>query len=464
MLCYNVPMTHTFTHLKDQLKEFIPVGQGGLYTLKAALLFTLFAWLQFAVFFLDFGPLTSTDAEMTVAGSYALVSGQSFSAPCSDDLDEVVLDGYVLSMHPQKINLPENLVYKSDVYNKTSFLSNLNWAVIPSDNLLEIQKSILTNPDSSKETVNVYTRANQYNPLAYTPFAIGMKFAMMFGKTSWGILQAARISNFLTYFILALISICINPRGKGIIATIGLLPSVTFCASTLSIDASLIGLCMVYVAYCIKLLDNGSQIKTPQSVIISIMTLILLLLKVPYGALALIYLALPNKIWPAKQKLIAAGVTLACFAVLYGLWSSNFQMVYTITAINYSEQVKYVISHLPKVLIVVIANSFFSIILTTPVYFSYLVIPVVVALVASSLLNNKRCTPNSMLFAAGVAAFLTINVAFLFFLLTWNQVSGGIQNIEGLQDRYLLPLLPLVVFLAKESASSQKSKLAHTTI
>ena len=90
MLCYNVPMTHTFTHLKDQLKEFIPVGQGGLSTLKVALLFTLFAWLQFLFLFTNMGPLTAPDPEMVSAGSYALATGQSFAPTCPDGEDEVV--------------------------------------------------------------------------------------------------------------------------------------------------------------------------------------------------------------------------------------------------------------------------------------------------------------------------------------------------------------------------------------
>ena len=237
-------------------------------------------------------------------------------------------------------------------------------------------------------------------------------------------------------------------------AVLAALPPSIFCASALTVDALLIGVCMVYVAYCIKILDKNAPLQKTQVVLIAFMTLLIMLLKAPYAALALIYLALPSKIWPAKQKAIAAGATLACFAVLYGLWAANFQMTYVHPSVNYQEESAYVMTNLPYVLFICFINCIYTLCIVAPVYCMYIIFPIAIALVVTCS-RSSHGTPKSILITALLCVLIVITVIFVFEALTWCNVSAGVTNLYGFQERYALPLLPLFAFLAKNPVISK---------
>ncbi len=427
----------------------------------------ILATLQFGVYLSNFGPLTGPDPEMSVAGSYALATGQSFS---SAEGEEQEIAGNVASSHVQKIHIPENLVFDEGIYHKdlvtgllTSQISQApGTCTIPNDDRLALQRERLTDVQSSLAEDEAYTRANQYLPISYISMAVGMKAAMFFGQSSWCWLLGARISNFVTYMLLAVAAIIIAPRAKGVFATIACLPPAVYCAASMSTDALLIGVSLLYAAWALRLIGGGLQLRRMEMVGVGFLTVLLLVLKPPYAPLALLYLAIPKSIWPTNAKLATVLATLFVFLAIYGFWAVSYQMVYLIPSLDYSQQVVSVLGSLPRSLLVCFANAVFYISVTSPTSLLYMFIPVAAAVALVS--TDTPFAGASQVGLVVAIVLITATLIYFFLMLTWNDLSGGFQNLAGFQERYLLPLMPALAFLfsGKQGASGQQESLGNT--
>lgn len=278
---------------------------------------------------------------------------------------------------------------------------------------------------------------------------------MLFAQSSWGLLLGARISNFVVYLLLAAVAVILAPRAKGLFAVIACLPPAVFCAASMSTDGLLIGVSLLYVSWALRLINRGHHLCVAEMVGIGFLTLLLLLLKPPYAPLALLYLAIPKNIWSAKAKLITAAAVLLVFLFVYWIWANNYQMVYIISSLNYSQQVASVLGNLPKALLVCFANAIYRIVITcrSLTLLIYMVVPVAVA---TALCCRGGSSPG--VYRVGLVVFIilaTVTLIYFFLMLTWNVWAGGIQILRGFQERYLLPLMPVLAFLCstKKKAS-----------
>ncbi len=422
------------------------------------LVFLCLATLQFGVYITNFGPLTGPDPEMSIAGSYSLATGQCFTS--TEDKDQEIA-GNNASSHVQKIKLPENLAFDEDAYHKdlvtTLLTSQISQApgtyTIPSDEKLSLQRNKLSDDKSSTNMVESYTRANQYTPLSYVSTAIGMKIAMLANANSWGLLFGARLSNFILFAILAILAIIVAPKAKALFVAIASLPPAIFCASSMSVDALLVGVSLFYVAFALKVVYDRKQLSILKMLVIAILTFAILILKAPYAPLALIYLALPRNIWPTKAKVVTSFLTLVAFFCIYGWWATNFQMVYTIPTIDYAEQMSSVLSNLPKSILICLANAIFYLAITVPTSLLYMAIPILATFIIISRRGDSFATSKVVLVVA--IALITTTLIYFFLMLTWNELGSGLQNLSGFQERYLLPMLPVLALLVPDKESTQ---------
>lgn len=375
---------------------------------------------------------------------------------------EQEIAGNIASSHLQKIQIPENLIFDESVYHKGLVTELLTSQIvqapgsftIPNDEKLALQRDRLMDGQSSFVLQEVYTRANQYMPISYVSMAVGMKMAMLFGQSSWCLLLGARVSNFVVYLLLAAVAVVLAPRAKSLFAVIPCLPPAVFCAASMSTDALFIGVSLLYASWALKLIERGRQLRITEMTGIGFLTMLLLFLKPPYAPLALLYLAIPKSIWTAKAKLITGVATLFVFLFVYGIWANKYQMIYVIPSLNYSQQVLSVLGNLPKALLVCFANAIFYIGITGLTSLLYMIIPV-----AAATAFCCRGGFSSGVYRVGFIALIiltTVTLIYFFLMLTWNDLAGGIQNLSGFQERYLLPLMPALAFFCyrkKESGS-----------
>lgn len=194
---------------------------------------------------------------------------------------------------------------------------------------------------------------------------------------------------------------------------------------------------------------------------VGFLTVLLLVLKPPYAPLALLYLAIPKSIWPTNAKLATVLATLFVFLAIYGFWAVSYQMVYLIPSLDYSQQVVSVLGSLPRSLLVCFANAVFYISVTSPTSLLYMFIPVAAAVALVS--TDTPFAGASQVGLVVAIVLITVTLIYFFLMLTWNDLSGGFQNLAGFQERYLLPLMSALAFLfsGKQGVSGQQESLGN---
>ena len=416
------------------------------------------ATMQFLYYFSNYGPLTGCDPDANLTSAYALATGQCFNSTYSQDVEGNV-DKDATTNEYLKMTLPENLApSKIDTFNN-AIVSSL---IGQTDDRRAAQKEQLVNKEKSTNKITDYTRTNQYFPIVFVPSAIGMKAGMLLGKSSWGILQLARIANFVFYLAIMVISLIIVPRGRVALAAIGLLPHSVFIASSIMYDSVVIALCTLYVCIALNFLFTNKEMKKRDMIVVATLTLLIMLSKAPYAGLALLFIFMPKQIWKTKEKLLTCSITLVIFCIIYFCWSKYFQLIYTTPDVDYSVQLNYFQHHAIFVIFNCFVNSLTLLTIHMPAEFLQLFILIV--LIVTSIIFRYRQKMDLYVALSILAAVLLLVCTFLFEFLTWNNYQGiSPHYLEGFQERYLLPLLPLLLVMCQEPRMEHSGDLTKTS-
>lgn len=341
--------------------------------------------------------------------------------------------------------LPENL---SGSYNDSYNNGVISDLIKQVDNTRDSQKTQLIDMQKSRNTI-VTSAPNYYFPMSYLTTATGMKLGIILDKSSWGILQLGRISNFVFYLLLMVASIIILPKGKLVLAAIGAFPLCMFCASSLMTDAFLIALCALYVSIALYFFVNQQEMKTKHVVGVAVLTVLILFVKLPFGILTLLYISMPKHIWKTKPKIIACTITLLLFAIVYIPWARNYQLVAIYPNVSYDEQLSYFLHHPFSVLLGCFVNGFVFVFVTLPIDYPYMFFFTVILISVIILLFKPKITICSVV--SIIAVIVIIVTSYLFLFLTWNSYQSITPHfLQGFQERYLIPLLPLLLVLCQD--------------
>lgn len=380
------------------------------------------------------------DPRAHIPAAYNLASGQCFDSFLSNEATT-----FENSDDKQIMNLPENLSGShNDSYNN-GIISDLIKTI---DSTREAQKAQLVDMQKTMHTITT-SAPNYYFPICYLTTAVGMKVGMILDKSSWGILQLGRISNFVFYILIMLAATIILPRGKLVLVAIGSFPLCVFCASSLMTDAFLIALCALYVSIALYFIVNKKEMRTKHVVGVAILTILILFVKLPFGILALLYISMPKNIWKTKSKLIACIITLLLFAIIYIPWSKNYQLVAIYPNVSYDDQLSYFLHHPAFVMFNCFVNGFVFLFLTMPIDYTYMFL--FTAVLFALIIFHYRPKMNICSAMSLIAVIVIIITTYLFLFLTWNNCQSITPRfLEGFQERYLIPLLPLLLVLCQE--------------
>ena len=420
-------------------------------SIKPAVLFVVFATIQFFYFFSNYGPLTSCDPDLHIPGAYSLASGQCFDSTLLTTDSTDVNGSY--SGHALRLYLPENLSSQCNKTYKGDLLSSLLLA--QNDDMWDAQKAELIDREKSNKIVSSNTGVNQYFPISWLAPALGMKVGMLLEKSSWGILQLGRMSNYLIYLVIVVSSVVIIPGEyrKLVLSIIGCCPWTVFVASSIMSDAFLIALCALYVSIALHFIFNRKVIEIKHMLMIAFLTLLLMLVKLPYGSLALLFIFMQKDVWGSKPKILTCTVTFALFVAIYLIWSRSFQSIHIAPGVDYSWQLSYLYRHLVFVVFNCLVNCLFSLSVTLPFHYVQLFLFIVV--LAFLILVKYNQELNRLVMLAILATVITMMTTYLFLFLTWNNYQGLMPHfLDGFQERYLLPLLPLLLVMCQRQRTN----------
>lgn len=324
--------------------------------------------------------------------------------------------------------------------------------------------------NTKDQTLVDFRSAAIYSPVAYIPQTVGLKLAQIVYPSLGVMMILARFANLAMYILLISIAIRIATKGKWVYAVLGLFPIAIQQAASLSSDVMTMGIAFIWIALISNIYLQKENISKKQWVVALVLAIGLGLTKQTNIVLLLPLLFIPVRIfnnnWHKFRFVISvfsAGVlATALWFIIMQINHYNLQISKD-TLVNQAGQITFLIQQ-PLHFIVTLwhtyvtgalsdfyitsMHSVFSWI-TYRLPLSFVVFGYAGLLVAfiyndgdtSYKLPNKPLTRLAVVQALAFVASLIIIAGVLY--LAWTPV--GESQVSGIQGRYFLPLVPLLI-------------------
>ena len=315
-----------------------------------------------------------------------------------------------------------------------------------------------------------YTSAAGYPLFGYAPQALGIELARAVGRSPLAGLYLARMLNLLATVLLLFAAIRVAPYGKALFALVGLLPMFVFEAASVSPDGLAIAGCFLFFAMTLRL-STRSCVKRSELVALLLVGAILLNAKVGYAVVVLLVLMLLPSQFPSTRRwaLWTAGIVSAAlgaalvFAVTAPTAPATRLGSLGLGRVDAGAQLSYVLRH-PFAFAKVLYDTFDAQLLgldhsRLPLgemaygVLGWLAIhlPTVglwaVVLAALIFLQYRGetipTTARQRAVMAGTGLTFVVAVSLALYV-GWTSVGGAVVN--GLQGRYFIPIIPLLLF------------------
>lgn len=307
-----------------------------------------------------------------------------------------------------------------------------------------------------------------YSPIPYIPQVIGIQLANIFGLKAFYSIVFARLLNLITYILLTALAIRMMPRLKNTLSFLACFPLFVSLAASFSADSILMGLNFLFIAWMLKILMQAKEdtLTIKQFIVPTILLVLIVLCKFTYWPLSLLIVAfVGRKLFVTKLQGVFSFILLSGLpAIILVVWNL-FIMGYvgTISSnenVDAIEQLKFMLSHPIKAV-----EAFFStfewgmthwVLMANQVgWVTHLLtgtaIISIVGLVLTLIFDHIEDEWRLRRFDYSVFIVSIIGTVFLVMLslyLTWTDV--GLDFISGLQGRYFLPAIPLILFIFNE--------------
>ena len=301
-------------------------------------------------------------------------------------------------------------------------------------------------------------------PISYMPQVVGIIIAKHMNWSPLAILWCGRLANLFLYLLVMFIAIKIipNEKWKAILLVVGTLPMSLNLAATVSPDTIIISFTILAISYALHLKFEKEKINIIDIVLFSILCMIPTVCKIVYFPLLLLFFILPKEKFDGKiKRLISFVLALLIVFIPYyilnniisrGDWSLPIRN-------NMNEQILFTVSSIPRLLLTII-NTFYS---ESTNYFSEMIggwntitvisVIIFIMIMLITFCNFDKQNKYSLLkkdkIILGVIAAIEIGAVFAAMYLSWTQARQIV--IEGVQGRYFIPVLPIVLILINKN-------------
>ena len=211
--------------------------------------------------------------------------------------------------------------------------------------------SLLSQDANYEETVPAQTAAKSYSPVSYIVGGITFAICRVLDVNLMLACFIIKLLNFILFVIIGYIIIKIVPFGKLVFAIYMFLPMCITQAASISADSFINNICLLFIAYNLKLLFQKHDLKLSQRILYYVMAILVSLCKYVYFPLVFLSLLLfgnkeikKRKVW--EIVIVSIILALIC-AVGWYIYSGNYVdvRVYIKEAnVNSSEQLKQILS------------------------------------------------------------------------------------------------------------------------
>ena len=302
-----------------------------------------------------------------------------------------------------------------------------------------------------------------YSFIQYLPQAIGIFITRIFTDKVLLLAYGGRIMNMIVSVGLIYLAIKKIPFGKKAILLLSYIPIAIEGFSSLSPDAMTISVAFLYIAYIMSLAFHKKDqiIGKKQIIILLVMSIVMALCKIVYIPLVLLMFMIPKEKFKNKQKIkpLIMIVIIACVINLLWLGFSSNYLKYFREG-DSAVQVKTVLTH-P---IEYIQNCLYTLALNGDDYILtmfggelgwgelikvHTVVPYILFVFMIWLTLTDKTIKNTFALYQKIVIALTIlavgGLIFTSLFVQWT--TCGSDSIAGIQGRYFIPILPLLMLL-----------------
>lgn len=327
----------------------------------------------------------------------------------------------------------------------------------------DIKKQFAYNCKEEQENVLVDMATTAvYSPVQYIPQALGAIISKI--TNNLGImLYMARLFNLLFALVIIYFAIKIMPYGKNILLILSLLPISIEGFSSMSPDCITISVCFLFIAYILNLLENkNKKICIKDKILLFIMGIVIALCKIVYLPIVGLLLILQKDKYKNKKDQILTNIIIIGIPIILSLmWiymASNYLAVYKNgetslqlfsilqNPIEYIETLFYTINfkgieYINSMLGIEIGwDEMIKLYSIVPI--TFLILLAFVSITDKDIKNVFNKYQKVIIILVILAVICLI---FTSLYIQWTSVDSNI--IEGIQGRYFIPIMPLVLLI-----------------
>ena len=334
-----------------------------------------------------------------------------------------------------------------------------NWTAIDYQTMKQLL-SVKLNEDN-KGILNPETAA-VYSFVQYIPQATGIALARLVTDNVYLITYGGRIVNMIFALLVLYFAIKLMPFGKKLLLIPAMIPIAIEGFTSLSPDAMTISVAFFYIAYILHLaFEKKEQLGIKEKGILLISSIVIALCKIVYIPLVLLMFIIPKEKFKNKQKMkpLIMIVAIACIINLIWLGFSSTYLRYFREG-DSALQVKTVLMH-P---IEYIQNCLYTLVLNGDQYILtmfggelgwgelvnvHTAVPYILFVLFIWITLTDQTIKDRFKLDQKIMIALTIlavgGLIFTSLFVQWT--TCGSDSIAGIQGRYFIPILPLLMLL-----------------
>jgi uncharacterized membrane protein len=315
----------------------------------------------------------------------------------------------------------------------------------------------------------------EYPPVPFVPQAVGIDVARMFSRSALAAMYCGREANLIGYILMVWLALTWmpHPQHRLTLALVALLPMSLHQAGSLSADGMTIGLAIVVTTVIWRLTFLESEVSRTELILLFVSTISLSLTKLTYAPISLLILMIPAKRLGGSRRyaaIVASVLLCSCIAII--LWMSQFRGVPKLDlnpAVNPAQQKEYILHHPDRVVPILISTvTTYGIRIISGVIGAFgwneFALPLVLVVIYYAVLAASVAAggvPRYWRAAIVATAVGILNLAVMLSAFYIECRPVGETAMDGFQGRYLVPLLPLAIFLGgeKENAPRKLNRL-----
>lgn len=357
-----------------------------------------------------------------------------------------ILHGCFLVPADGQIPVPENLI-PFPWYSYTPYI---------------LFKNFIMQIDGSKTILHDNVNMALYSPVSYIFQVFGVGLGEVLTHNTYIMAALGSIANAAGCTVILYYAIKYIPYGKGIVLFLALTPMSLQERASLSVDAITFSMAVAMLAYCLYMRANRKQMSKRQLLLLYLIMFMTASCKVVYFIVAALVFIIPWECFGSKKKSVfhkCAGLAMV-FLVSFGwLLIAGRYLQYTRGGGETAEKAAYILKNPGRYLYIMdkmiwqdgvnfLDQMIGSNLGSLDIIINSCLIVMLLVLLCRFLFweRDQSRLPDhfSSLIMAGIGTG-TIFLIFTSLYIQWTELAASTYEIQGLQGRYFLPVLPYLL-------------------